>query len=141
MQGQNTNRPLVGVAVIVERDGHILLGEDTRKGERLYGVPGGHWEHGETLKECARREVREECGVMCRNVWLVSVYDFYREDKQRYYVAIGMKAEYEAGELGDQLEEGRLHWQWYTPEEALRLDLFSPDRILIERYLSGVVFA
>lgn len=140
MQNESKERPSVGVATVVVKDGKILIGRDTRKGEEMFGVPGGHWESGETLKDCAAREVKEESGITCKNVRLVSVYDFYREDKQKSYVTIGMAADYDGGELTDQHEEGRLEWSWMTTEEALRLNLFAPDRVLIERYQSGVIF-
>ena len=140
MTQEQKERPSVGAATVVLRDGKILIGRDTRKGEEAYGVPGGHWESGETLKECAAREVKEESGVTCENVTLISVYDFYREDKQKSYVSIGMKADYVSGDLTNQVEEGRMEWSWYTPEEALKLNLFAPDRVLIERFLSGVIF-
>lgn len=136
----NNERPSIGVAVIVEKDEKILIGEDTRKGDAVYGVPGGHWESGETLKEAAKREVQEESGVTCENMTLISVYDFYREDKQKSYVTIGMKAQYASGDLSNLQEEGRLNWNWYTPEEALKLNLFPADKILVERYLSGTIF-
>ncbi len=135
-----SNRPSIGVATIVMRDGKIAIGKDTRKGEAVYGVPGGHWETGETLKECAIREVREECGLDVNNVQLISVYDFYRPDKKKNYVTIGMKADYVAGDFSDLHDEGRLDWAWHTPEEALKLNLFPADKILIERYLSGAIF-
>ena len=132
-------RPGVGVATVVTKDEKILLGKDTRKGD-VYGVPGGHWESGETLKECSLREIREESGVIAKNPILVSLYDFYREDKQKSYITVGMKADYVSGELADLKEEGRLDWGWYTPVEALKLNLFPADKILIERYLSGKVY-
>lgn len=134
------NRPSVGVAVVVVKDDKILIGRDTRKGELIYGVPGGHWESGETLKECAVREVGEESGVECSDIELISVYDFYREDKNKSYVTIGMKAKYLSGDLKDLAKEGRLGWGWYFVEEALKLNLFPADRVLIERFVSGVVF-
>lgn len=133
-------RPSVGVATIVVKEGKILIGRDTRKGDEVYGVPGGHWESGESLKECAVRETKEESGITCTDVKLISVYDFYREDKKKSYVTIGMKAEYESGELANQIEEGRMEWAWYGIEDALNLNLFVPDRILIERFRSGVMF-
>jgi ADP-ribose pyrophosphatase YjhB (NUDIX family) len=134
------NRPSVGVATVVIKEGKILIGKDTKKGEAVFGVPGGHWESGETLKECAVRETKEESGVVCANAQLISVYDFYRKDKEKSYVTIGMKAEYVSGEIRDLQEEGRLDWAWYAPEEALKLNLFPADKILIERFLSGVIF-
>jgi 8-oxo-dGTP diphosphatase len=133
-------RPAVGVATIVIKDGKILIGRDDRKGELIYGVPGGHWENGETLKDCAIREVKEESGIECSNVQLISVYDFYREDKGKSYVSIGMKAEYVSGDVQNLHKEGRFDWNWYAPSDVLKLNLFPPDKILIERFLSGVVF-
>ena len=133
-------RPSVGVATVVVKDDKILIGRDTRKGEATYGVPGGHWESGETLKECAAREVLEESGGVCRDPQFISLYDFYRADKRKSYATVGMKAEYVNGMLSDQVEEGRLEWSWCTIDEALALNLFPPDRVLIERYQSGVVF-
>lgn len=56
----------VGVAVIVRRkDGKILIG--LRKGSHgagTWSVPGGHLELGETVLQCADREVIEETGLI-----------------------------------------------------------------------------
>lgn len=135
-----SNRPSVGVATVVIKDGLVLIGKDTRKGDAVFGVPGGHWESGETLKVCAAREVLEESGVTCSNVKLISIYDFYREDKGKSYITVGMKADYLSGDLTDLQDEGRLDWSWYSIADALKLNLFPADRVLIERFISGVIF-
>src|SRR3989338_7574268 len=134
MKAGADNRPTVGVAAIVVKSGRVLIGRDTRKGRAVYGVPGGHWESGETLKACAAREVKEESGVAVKNVQLISVHDFYRSDKGRSYVSICMRAAYRSGTLREHKGEGRLEWAWVRPKDALKLKLFSPDRVLIERY-------
>jgi hypothetical protein len=36
--------------------------------------------------------------------------------------------------------EKKRDWDWYPPEGALQLPLFPPDRILIERCLSGTLY-
>lgn len=54
----------VGVGVMIWRKGKVLFGK--RKGAHGAGewsFPGGHLEKGESILECARREVREECGL------------------------------------------------------------------------------
>jgi len=137
---QQQIRPLVGVATVVTKEGKILIGKDSKKGSDIYGVPGGHWENGETLKECSIREVKEESGVLCDNIELISVYDFFRKDKNKSYVTIGMKADYVYGKLDDLIEEGRTDWNWHTAEETLKLNLFPADRVLIERFLNGEIY-
>lgn len=130
--------PGIGVAVVIFKDGKILLGEDLGKGTPVFGVPGGHWESGETLAEAAKREVLEESGVNIKNLKLISVYDFYRKDKGKSYVTIGFMADYESGSLRDE-EATRLNWDWFSPER-LPEPIFAPDKILISRALNGPVW-
>jgi ADP-ribose pyrophosphatase YjhB (NUDIX family) len=57
-------RPWVGVGVIIMRAGKVLLiqrGRDPGRG--LWAVPGGMVDLGETCREAARREAREETGL------------------------------------------------------------------------------
>jgi 8-oxo-dGTP diphosphatase len=57
-------RPKVGIGILVFKDGKILLGkrkEAHGKGE--YASPGGHLDFGESIEDCAKREVKEEVGI------------------------------------------------------------------------------
>src|SRR5919198_505558 len=57
-------RPWVAVGVVVLRDGKVLLiqrGRDPGRG--LWAVPGGMVDLGETCREAARREAKEETGL------------------------------------------------------------------------------
>ncbi len=39
MDIEKKERPSVGVATVVLKEGRILIGRDTRKGDEVYGVP------------------------------------------------------------------------------------------------------
>ena len=58
-------RPSIGVAVLVIRDGKILTGRrlSGSSGNSSWQFPGGHLEWGESISDCAVREVVEETGL------------------------------------------------------------------------------
>ena len=61
--------PSVGVGVIVMRGGLVLLGERLGShGAGTWALPGGHLEFGESVEQCAKREVFEETGLELQEV-------------------------------------------------------------------------
>ena len=57
------NRPNVGLAIFVLdfTNNKILIGK--RMKEKLFGLPGGKLEYGESFEECASRELLEETNL------------------------------------------------------------------------------
>ena len=66
LRKQVGHRPLImscaGVLLLNEKR-ELLLQKRADNG--LWGYPGGSMELGESFKDCARREVREETGLIC----------------------------------------------------------------------------
>jgi 8-oxo-dGTP diphosphatase len=59
----DTPRIRVAARALIIRDGAVLLQVCRIGGRVVHLLPGGAQEHGETLAEAARREVREETGL------------------------------------------------------------------------------
>lgn len=118
-------RPQVGVGVVVRRGEEILLGK--RKGSHGAGnwaFPGGHLEFGESIEDCARRELREETGLEALTVktglWSSEVID-----GDKHYVTFFAEIDGVRGEL-QLLEPHKCEtWQWFS-KEALPSPLFPP---------------
>ena len=106
-------RPKVGIAVLVIKDGKVLLGK--RKGAHgagEYASPGGHLEYWESIEECAKRECMEEAGIKIRNVRLVRLSNLKRYSK-KHYVDIGLVADWASG-IPKVLEPKKCAgWDWY----------------------------
>jgi 8-oxo-dGTP pyrophosphatase MutT (NUDIX family) len=58
---------------------HRLLVLENAEGK--YELPGGGWEHNETLEECLRREIKEELGVEV--LWVGALWLSYRGKRPR----------------------------------------------------------
>ncbi|MGH8801998.1 MAG: NUDIX domain-containing protein, partial [Casimicrobiaceae bacterium] len=79
-------RPILTVAVVVERDGrYLFVEEETRAGLRL-NQPAGHVEAGESIAGAAARETLEESAWEVDPVALVGVYHWEAFDRGATFV-------------------------------------------------------
>jgi ADP-ribose pyrophosphatase YjhB (NUDIX family) len=87
----------VRVGAVVERAGALLLVRHHKPGRDPYWVlPGGRLEPGETIPECARREVAEETGLSARFAGVLYVGEFLREGRHTVDVTARMTPENDA---------------------------------------------
>jgi 8-oxo-dGTP diphosphatase len=97
-----------GVAgAILERDGKILLVKENGPGQPDHGKwshPAGWIEVGENPIETAKKEAREEAGIIFEPEHLLGVYSIWRKD-------IKILSE------GKRLHGDTLEARWFTPEE------------------------
>ena len=124
-------RPLVGVGVVVIKEGRILLVRRAfDPGAGKWSIPGGLVETGETLSAAGARECEEETGLKVQLLELINVFDMIEEDddgKTRYhYVLVDFLARQVGGEEKPNQEVSELRWATY--EEAKKLDLTKTAR-------------
>jgi 8-oxo-dGTP diphosphatase len=83
----------VRVGTVVERGGALLLVRHQKPDRDPYWVlPGGRLEPGETIPECAEREVAEETGLSARFSGVLYVGEFLREGRHTVDVIARMEA-------------------------------------------------
>jgi 8-oxo-dGTP diphosphatase len=95
---------------LVRRDDVLLIQRNRRPSEGLWTLPGGRLEPGETIEECAAREVKEELGL--------GIFGLKPIRKLRH-------GDYELQVFGTQIFEGDMMpdpvevraWRWVRPND------------------------
>ena len=118
--------PRIGVGAIAIHEGKILLVKrGIAPGKGLWAIPGGTLKLGETLKECAARELLEETGITAAIGDCIYVFDLIERDeagKIRFHFAVlDFAALYVSGEArgADDAEEAA----WFFPEDLANIPI------------------
>lgn len=129
------NTPLILVRpsiLILNKTGEILL---VRYQDNTWGVPGGLMELGESVEECAKREVEEEIGLKIKNLKLFGVfsgkelYTKLRNGHEYYNIIIGYFCTEFEGEIkpdGAEVLEAKFYNLTALPE---RIDPFIKSKV------------
>lgn len=125
------DRPRVGVGVVVIKNQKILLGKRRgTHGAGFWSIAGGHLEFGESVEECAMRELAEETGLQNRSCRLGPWVSDLMDDK--HYVSLFVFVEEYEGEV-KLLEPHKCEgWEWFE-WNALPSPLFQPVASLIKK--------
>ena len=120
----------IRVGTVVERDGALLLARHEKPDQKPYWVlPGGRLEPGETIPECAERELLEETGLKGRFAGVLYVSEFMAEDRHTVDVTVRVEAPNGEAQLGSdpEVEEGseptlrELRWVQSAELEEIKL--------------------
>jgi len=107
-------QPIIGVGVLVWREGKLLLGKRINSDRSFcWQFPGGHLEQGESVTDCAQREVWEEVGVKVSQLRHLGFTDKSFEVNQRCYITLLVSCVHESGEAKTREPEKCDGWQWF----------------------------
>jgi ADP-ribose pyrophosphatase YjhB (NUDIX family) len=135
MKREYWQAPLIGVGIICFKADDVLLikrGKPPRMG--AWSLPGGRQKLGETVRECAHRELVQETGVDAEIGPLVDVVDSMTRDRQGelqyHYTLVDFRADWTRGEprAGGDAADAR----WFTPGELAEIELWAETRRVIE---------
>jgi nucleoside triphosphatase len=127
--------PTVG-GLVVNKEGKILLVSSHKWFDKLT-IPGGHVELGETMRDAVVREVKEEVGLGISVVRLLLTQEaIYTSQfwKKRHYIFFDFlcRSETDTVKLDNREIQG---YSWAWPGEALRMNLETFTRNVVEKYL------
>lgn len=122
-----------GALVAIWHDGKILLVQNSYVGYR--SLPGGYVHSNETGRDAALRELREETGIHASAADLKPIIDEHHEweGKQEHIEIFDLDVNERPRIAVDNREV--VEADFFSPHEALRLQLFPPIRRVIERRL------
>ena len=134
----------IRVGAVVARGGALLLVRHDKPDREPYWVlPGGRLEPGETIPECAERELMEETGLEGTFTGVLYVSEFLQEGRHTVDVTVRVKVnEAEEAQLGSdpEVEEGadatlkEVRWVRFEQlEEMTVLPGFIRDQIVKDR--------
>ena len=122
-------------AIVLQGDRVLLVKRAHPPSQGRWSVPGGVVELGETVRDAARRELREECGIEIEVDRVVDVADHILPGESGrvrfHYVVIYLLARHVSGEARPGPDA--LEVRWATVEELDVLDMHPLARRAVQR--------
>ena len=129
--------PIPGVVVVIERDGHVLLGKRAGSfGKGQWGLPQGYIEFDEDFLTAAIREVKEETGLIVEIRSIINVVSNFLSSRL-HTLAVVLLAGVKTGEpcAADDLET----LEWFPIAGPLPEMAFEADEFIIRRVQTTIL--
>ena len=125
----------VGVGVIVNKGRKTLLIK--RRGSHGAGTwapPGGHIDFGESVIDCAKREVKEEIGIDVKNLKVLGFTEDLFKKGKKHYITIWVRSNWKSGKIQKNNREfstiGWFSWKKLPKPLSVFLKNFVAGKIL-----------
>jgi len=139
-----TKKVGAGFGVMLLKNNQVLLGkrnDDAKKadsalrGEGTWTMPGGKLEYGEEFEEGAKREVKEETGIILKDVKVICV----NNDKNNFahFVTVGLISEDFEGDARVMEPEEIIGWKWFDLD-SLPTPIYFPSEKVLNYYKNEV---
>ena len=136
----------IGVGIMIIKDNKILLGlrnlDKEKAGSELNGqgtwtMPGGKVKYMETLKDAAKRELKEETDLTATKLSVLCISDDMTDTA--HFVTVGfLITEYE-GKIKTMELETILEWKWFDLNK-LPKNMYKPSEKCIEKYKNKKIY-
>lgn len=129
--------PRIRVGVIIVQDGHILLVQHKKGGKSYWLLPGGGLRFGETLQECAERELLEETNLRIKIEDLAFISETIPPDGHRHIINLFFFGKILDGELRIGNDEILQNARFFDKDGLDDLLIYPPIKEDLKRILRG----
>jgi len=127
--------PQIRVGLVIIQDGRLLLVQHRKMGRSYWLLPGGRLDFGETLEECARRELMEETNLEIKLKDFLFINESIPEDRHRHIVNLYFEAEVIGGNLKKGNEEILQEVRFFSLNEIEELILYPPIKEILKKIM------
>ncbi|AHG18689.1 ADP-ribose pyrophosphatase [Chania multitudinisentens RB-25] len=130
----------IGV-IIVNTQGHILVGKRCGKHAPFWSIPGGYLDAGETFEQCAQREVAEETGLQIASPEFIGISNNLQtwQAEGKHTVSVCMWVQHPGGEAELKEPEKCAAWRWCAPD-SLPEPHFEASRMAVALWQQGKAY-
>ncbi len=135
-----TTFPITTVGGLLRDEAGNVLLVKTWKWSNLWGIPGGKVEYGETLAAAFLRETLEETGLRALSPSMVMVQDAIEHPefhRPAHFVLVNYLAHVAGIKPPVTLNDEGQEYVWLPLQEALKMPLNQPTRVLAEKAIAG----